>query len=134
MVKSDMWPEFFPEECPPNSSREPNETVFRFVKHNPPSGRDFRSKQERNPKSGFGSKTCMACGLSVFGDVDDAKKAQHAIPGMKNKHIAKGRLETTDGMIEHTPARGGVSHHTWWKAPDLDATNRFTPISPPLTS
>lgn len=124
--------EFVPEGCPPDEASLPNSEVYRFVKETPPLEWDFKSSAERNPNKDYGDNECARAGLSVFYDLDDAKEARKAIPGMKSKHVAKGDLSPRSGKVHHTPRPQSPSHHTWWKNTDFDAVACFKSVSPPI--
>ena len=120
------WPAYYPSDCPPNIAQPPNHTVYRFVRSNPPSSIDFCSNKERFPRKDYGEDDCIACGLSVFTDVNEVKIAQQHIPGMKSKLIAKINLMNDDGLILPSHSSYCDSHHTWWKSPNFNPINRFT--------
>jgi hypothetical protein len=124
--------EFVPDECPPDEASLPNSEVYRFVKEAPPLEWDFKSSIERNPQKNYDDNQCARAGLSVFYDLDDAKEARKAIPGMKSKHVAKGDLTPESGKVQHTPRTKSPSHHTWWKDTEFDAVACFESVSPPI--
>jgi hypothetical protein len=69
------------------------------------------------------SKICMACGLSVYAELEDAMILRGQIPGLLKKRIAVGFLRPDHGKIKPTPSKFrpdcGYSHHTWWKPTTL---------------
>jgi hypothetical protein len=110
-----MWPEHFPESCPPDMALDPNGEVYRFVSKDPPSEKDFISMRLRKPQEKFEDleKECRACGLSVLSTLEDIEKMRRRLPPMKKKLIAIGNLGSKHGKILHTPSFES-SHHTWW--------------------
>ncbi|MBW4620602.1 MAG: hypothetical protein KME17_14765 [Cyanosarcina radialis HA8281-LM2] len=76
------WHDFFPEDCPPNTAQPASGTVYLFVKDDPPTPEDFRSKRQKNPNLKFPNdeKECQACGISVFTQIDDLLSLQRRFP------------------------------------------------------
>lgn len=71
-----MYPEFFPEGCPPADGNEGEQVLFRLTKAATPQARDFLSKWELGSPEDFTGQECLACGLSVLVSLDDAKALQ----------------------------------------------------------
>ena len=107
-----QWPDFYPENCPPAEAKPASGTVYRLVKHNPPRLEDFLSTWEEFPGR-FPEPTIKISGTSVHRDLQDSERLKNRIGHLRNRKIAKGKLNPTLGMIQHTPSRE-KSHHTWW--------------------
>jgi len=122
------WPEHFPEYCPPEDADDTDHTVYRFVNSNPPREDDLKSHRERFEAYDFGDKECLACGLSVYTEVNDIINAQKRVPGMAKKLIAKFELQNGDGKIKHTSTNFRDSHHTWWVPITLNGQDKFKSI------
>lgn len=123
------WPSFFPDNCPPQDAINPNLTVYRFVRGNPPVESDFNSYIE-DGKDVSGIKRCQACGVSVYAELEDAIKMQGYVPGLRKTRIASGHLNSNHGKIKSTPSMRypdcGYSHHTWWKVDNIpDPSSQF---------
>lgn len=107
-----MWPEYFPEKCPPENSRSEAHEVYRLVNGSTAVANDFLPTVVEAPHRPFpADMRCMACGVSVFGDVADAIKTRAKFKALKFKHIAKGTITPSDGVILET---GAPTHMTWW--------------------
>ena len=127
-----QYPDYFPDDCPPEDAQPATGDVYRVVKQNPPNSRDFipfREKQSRD----FGKDECKACGLSVFINFEDAVDMKNRRGGMKNRLIAKGTLNPDLGKIKHTPSNEpyGESHHTWWVPAEAEPWNAFHVVQIP---
>ena len=107
------WPDFYPENCPPAEAEPASGTVYRLVKHDPARAEDFKSVFEENPRGAIKKKTVKIYGLSVHRDLSDSERLKKRSKKFKNRHIAKGSLNPTLGMIQHTPSIE-ESHHSWW--------------------
>jgi hypothetical protein len=118
------WPEHFPELCPPDSSREPKEKVYRFVKQNPPSENDFISHRLLYADKVF-SDECRACGLSVFTEMADVLSMRKRYNALRKKLLAVGNLSSDVGKILSTPGKYAKSHHTWWVPSGVEVSTIF---------
>jgi hypothetical protein len=123
-----MWPEFFPQKCPPVESYTSTATVYRLVNNNPPAQPDFRSHREMRPMKDYRHAECEACGLSVHTDRSDSERIRKRIPYFRDMLIAKGTLNPSLGKIQSTPSTmtDGKSHHTWWVPQEAEPWNVFT--------
>lgn len=128
MTMPRQWASHFPEDCPPAAAVSPSHTVFRFVRTERPAACDFESHVARFPEKTF-EDHCDACGLSTYTDLDEVRRAQDRVPGMRKKKIAMGTLENGHGRILATPAPSGASHHSWWLPAGLDPLPLFEVIS-----
>ncbi len=112
-----QWPDYYPENCPPEAAKSASGTVYRLVQSDPPQSEDFiplyidkPENFERKPIS----EVCQGCGVSVCKDKQDIERLQSSSGKMRKRHIAEGELNPTLGVIKHTPSRKYKSHHTWW--------------------
>ncbi len=79
-----QWPDYFPDDCPPQDAQPATGDVYRLVKQNPPESKDFIPLREKKTGEDFGEKECQACGLSVFRNVEDAIRVKNRLVGWKN--------------------------------------------------
>ena len=111
------WPDFYPENCPPAEAEPASGIVYRLVCHDPAQEGDFKTPFEENPKRFDYKSNIKNCGLSVQTDIRDSEQLQKTmkmVPRFKNSQIAKGELNPTLGLIQHTPSSKYKSHHSWW--------------------
>ena len=110
-----QWPDYFPDDCPPQGAQPATGDVYRLVKQNPPESKDFMPLREKKTSEDFGEKECQACGLSVFRNVEDAIRVKSRARGMEKRIVSKGTLSPHLGRIQNTPSKMfGKLHHTWW--------------------
>lgn len=112
-----QWPDYFPDNCPPDNAREASGEVYRLVDNNPPTPEDFQSWREQHPNEQCPKSVteCQASGLSVFTSMDDVNMARQKVKRLRKKKIAHSNLTSDLGRILHTPSQNtGESHHTWW--------------------
>lgn len=111
-----------PWDCPPPAAEEilaPRD-VFRLVRKNPPSNRDFASQRQLKPgRDFFGVTECQARGISIHANRLDSKRILQGI--LKGRLICRVRLGAGAGYILQT---GSDSHHTWWPFADYDILSR----------
>jgi hypothetical protein len=111
-----MWPEYFPDQCPPSDARQDELSVFRLVTNCPPTANDFLPTIIESPHRRFsGEELCLACGVSVFKDKADILKTRERFKPLRDKKLAYGMIKPTDGLIKET---GQPSHVTWWLRTD----------------
>lgn len=107
-----MWPDYFPEQCPPSDARQDDLKVFRLVTSSPPTADDFLPTTIESPHRKFtGEELCMACGVSVFKNIADIIKMRDRFKPLRTKKIAYGTITFSDGLVKET---GQPSHVTWW--------------------
>lgn len=107
-----MWPEYFPDQCPPAEARRDTLEAYRLVANYTPTAEDFLPTLIEVPHRQFTpDKLCMACGVSVFKTAADAMRARAKFKPLKGKLIAKGLIRPEDGTILET---GEPTHTTWW--------------------
>lgn len=107
-----MWPDYFPEQCPPSEARVDELRVFRLVSNNPPIPSDFLPTLIEQPHREFNRENlCYACGVSVFKDIADVKTKMARYKPLRNKRIAVGVILRQDGLVLETFSG---THVTWW--------------------
>lgn len=108
-----MWPEYYPEQCPPKEASYVDATVFRLCRDIPPSKEDFIPYKILHPEQNFYGKECQACGLSVYNNIDDIKMLKKINKGLRKHKIYSGHITPKTGLTLATPIKGN-SHITWW--------------------
>jgi hypothetical protein len=118
-----------PASCPPPTAFEivAELVMFRLVSDHNIADSDFLSQRAEKPNARFPPdiSECHARGLSVFKDVEDARKKQ-ALPRLRNKKICEVRLVHGLGFIEKTFS---ASHHTWWPFSDSNILPNCTVLA-----
>jgi len=107
-----MWFNDFPEQCPPLDARKDKLEVFRLVSNSPPTADDFLPTIKESPHRNFSDENmCIACGVSVFKNIDDILRRREDFKPLKDKKVAYGTIMPDDGVVKET---GKPSHITWW--------------------
>lgn len=111
--------EQLPPNCPPADAKEITTpfVIYRLVKNNPPTEKDFKSYRELNPKGRRRGEECIARGLSVWAEREDAEAKLDELPSFTDSFVCTVQLEAGAGRILKT---GSLSHHTWWPLADFD--------------
>lgn len=126
-----MWPNYFPEQCPPAEARQDTLLVYRLVEGSSPTARDFQPTIVESPHRPFPpDNLCMTCGVSVFKDLADARRQREKYKPLREKKIARGTVMPADGSVLET---GKPTHVTWW----LQTTTphaRFGEVLPDVTN
>ena len=92
--------------------------MFRLVRTDPPTARDFLSQRQEKPKRVFpGVSECETRGLSVFAERRDAEAKALKLPHLKNRKLCRVLLPAGAGRIQQTFQ---PSHHTWWPLEAFD--------------
>ncbi|WP_320055765.1 hypothetical protein [Desulfuromonas thiophila] len=112
--QSIMWPDHYPEKCPPVDAEDVSGLVYRFTNRANPKHKDFLSYYELKPDEDWGDKDCQARGLSVYTTEDDCRAASAAVPALRKKKLCAARLSTKAGVIAPTPSRNNCNHKTLW--------------------
>lgn len=119
-----------PPGCPPDEAEEieTSREVFRLVRTNPPTEKDFKSKRAENlvPKPQRVSE-CVFCGVSVFPKRRDAVAKTRKLPNFKGLLVCRVTLTAGAGKIQKTSPGG---HHTWWPLADFDILDNCEVESP----
>jgi len=108
-----------PPECPPDEAEEIKTTrdVFRLVRTNPPTEKDFRSQRAEKPNRDFGDVSeCLARGLSVFAEKCAAARVKNGAR-LKDHLVCRVTLTSGAGKIQQTLRK---DHHTWWPLKAFD--------------
>ncbi len=71
----------------------------------------------------------MACGLSVYRDLQDVRRLQARVAAHRGKPVAAGELTSELGVTKPTPTRKESSHTTWWLPDGVDPSPQFTIVS-----
>ncbi|MBY7969338.1 hypothetical protein KW445_06695 [Vibrio fluvialis] len=121
------YPDFFPEDIPPQDAIPTQGDAYRLVNCNPPSRDCFCSTIEEYPgrKAKRPTDTEMLYGASLFTEAAEATKKKQLFKPLRNKMLCAGRLIEEDGMMKKT---GGPHHITVWFKNNADPHNRFTCI------
>lgn len=124
-----MWPEHYPEKCPPEDSKDVFGIVFRFTNRTTPKLKDFMSYYELKPESNWANHACQARGLSVYTSEEDCKMALAAVPALRKKKICSAILSAESGVISLTPSRNSNNHKTLWPLISAEElANIFMPL------
>ncbi len=125
------WPDYYPEDCPPEDAKPTSGIVYRLVKQDPVQQEEFipliieNSKRFENKPN---AQICIGCGISVCKGMQDILKLQRSSGKMRKRQIAEGELNSTLGVIKHTPSRNYKTHHTWWVDPNAKPWHVFKVI------
>lgn len=109
-----MWPDHYPEKCPPGDAETVSGVVYRFTNKTNPKHRDFLSYYELKPGENWGGKACQARGLSVYTSEEDCKAAISLVPALKKKKLCIAELGSGYGVIAPTPSKNNYNHKTLW--------------------
>jgi len=120
------WPTYYPTGCPPGSAAAPSGDVFRLVRANPPQDDDFVPHIILYPDTDFKKRKCEACGLTVFISRDECRRAGDRIPALRGRLLAVATLNSTHGLLAHTPRQSNPHHHTWWQSASIQAAALFS--------
>lgn len=111
-----VYPDIFPNGCPPGDAKTMELEVYRLVESNQIGEKDFKSfieegRDHRNPKHPF-----VEYGLSVNPDCEELIKHWRSVGALKKKYknIASGITYKDTGVVKFTPSRVQKNHHTWW--------------------
>lgn len=112
------FPHFYPDGVPPDDAVDANGIAYRIVREIPPKSMDFRSTYEDHLEQGkradYGDSLWMACGTSLFKELEDSQKARMRYKPFRQRKIAFGPLASTLGKMKDTPAIDKPSHVTAW--------------------
>jgi hypothetical protein len=110
-------------DCPPSDAFSAQGSIFKVVKKYPPDSKEFDSDVERQAK-GADDKNCQCWGCSVWVDQDGIDTALGLFQFWKKRHIVVAAVNSSDGVIKHTPSNIQPRHHTFWKAFGVDLASR----------
>jgi hypothetical protein len=117
-----LFPETWPNDCPPADAIDASGVVFRIVKNKPPLPEDFVTHFEADKLRN--ADPCLRCGLSVFQEIGDAVHQRWLLPKL-GRLIARGTLRTDHGKTKLTPGKQ-PSHTTWWPYTEVDRASIFS--------
>ncbi len=126
------WPEYFPQDCPPDDAREASDRVYRFIEQDRPTPEDFLTVRELYPTRKFPEteKECRACAISVFASKEDLRLTRR-FGRFRNAKIAIGYLTPEAGILKHTPTpKTNNSHHSWWTPIGVEPWTFFQIVDP----
>lgn len=115
------WFEALPKRCPPRDAVDCKGRFYRIANGNPAQSADFFSQRQLAPDKVFkgqGIDECIVRAVSLFADLDDAKKRMR-LPKFKHSTIAVVELHPKDGVMKKTFAD---SHYSWWRTKDFDVS------------
>lgn len=109
-----QWPDYFPENVPPAEAKPAAGRSYRLVNQIPPTPEDFQSTYEDDRARDFGEMFWMACGTSLYTNVQDSIKVRARYKALRKKLVAVGDLSPPMGMMQATPSRAAATHLTVW--------------------
>lgn len=115
------WFEILPEYCPPSDVNECAGAFYRIAQGDPATSADFFSQRKLQPGkvfTGKGIDECIARSISLFSDINDAKK-RLKLPKFRDANIALVTLEQKDGVMKKT---FDASHYSWWRTSAFDVS------------
>ena len=104
------YPEYFPQDCPPEDAQTLEIEAYRGCQNNVITRDDFKSYYELGKKC----NKVEAYGVSLFTDFREVQ-VMMAMPNFRLNHpfIAKGITKSECGEIKYT-GKNHKSHITWW--------------------
>ena len=114
-----VWVPEMPEGVPPQEICIPHEHPFyRLVKNIPATEEDFVTYHEMAPNRDWGNNYVCSFALSMFDDLDKAKRLKK-IPSLKDsKAIVRIVLNPEDGVVKQTSKN--TFHYSWWRTNSFD--------------
>src|SRR4051794_11688442 len=99
------WPDHFPPSCPPPDAVEASGEMYRLVNSDPLTSVDFMSHMERLAagmlKKRYWNDDCVASGLSVFVERDEADYVRRSVGPLRGAQLARGSIDNA-GFMKHT--------------------------------
>lgn len=134
MELDEVFPNYFPENCPPDDAKPAGGTFFRLVRSDHPGEDEFRTHHELGWRGG--AEPCQRCGLSVHAEQKDAVALFRFFAQKHGRHgtrmgnlVARLKLEPSHGKVKPTPRPSRPdSHHTWWPFRDTNRASSFVDI------
>ena len=111
VIERSLWPDYFPDDCPPDDAYQDDQLYFRFCKSDKCQSTDFIPYCLLFPDRSF-QNVLKSFGLSVYQTEDEAWSLL-MMPRLRNKgfaSVAKGSVK--HGVIKYTG--DGDGHFTWW--------------------
>lgn len=125
------FPDYFPSGVPPKEAIDASGEFYRLTKAKPPGKDCFLNMRDENPKrmgrfKGLSLKCCY--GVSVYTEEQSLLNAFDKFPeGIGERFIAKGTLESADGVMLKTGAPDST-HFTIWIGKDAEIHKKFSCI------
>ncbi|QGJ40959.1 hypothetical protein E4179_11895 [Citrobacter freundii] len=125
------FPDYFPSGVPPKEAIDASGEFYRLTKAKPPGKDCFLNMRDENPKrmgrfKGLSLKCCY--GVSVYTEEQSLVNAFDKFPeGVGERFIAKGTLESADGVMLKTGAPDST-HFTIWIGKDAEIHKKFSCI------
>lgn len=125
------FPDYFPSGVPPKEAIDASGEFYRLTKAKPPGKNCFLNMRDENPKrmgrfKGLSLKCCY--GVSVYTEEQSLVNAFDKFPeGIGERFIAKGTLESADGVMLKTGAPDST-HFTIWIGKDAEIHKKFSCI------
>lgn len=119
-----------PENCPPASATPPNdETFYRFVLQEQVEARTFLSLDEEGKKCGNLHSLCEWGAVSLCRDEADLRIIRNQSKKFRTAKIAKGQLNTKDGVVRDSPTAAIRSHVSYWPYEGATPWTSFTIVA-----
>jgi hypothetical protein len=111
-----LYPEFFPEGCPPEDAQPMEIMVYRLIKGESIDNEDFKSFFELGRDARHPTFPFIEYGISINTDYQELKSYWRGSGALKKayKNIGAGITQKNNGVIKYTPTKQQKSHHTWW--------------------
>jgi hypothetical protein len=118
------YPDFYPEDMPPEDAEPADGCAFRLVNCNPPLKSCFEATIEENSKRKARKPTDreMLYGTSLFRKAEEACKKRDLFKPLRNKKLSTGMLIDEDGVMKKT---AGPHHITVWFKTNSTPHERF---------
>lgn len=118
------YPDYYPDDIPPEDASPANGSAFRFVENDPPTKHCFDSSYAENPNRKLREPSDRVCfyGTSLYTDSDEAKKIKQLFRPLRKKKLSIGTLVEEDGVMKKTR---GPHHITVWFKVDSTPHVRF---------
>jgi hypothetical protein len=113
-----------PAACPELDAKTYDGVVYRLVSE-PVNEADFLSHRALFPLKTFHTTECKAMSLSVFTDIDAAKKLL-GLPNNVGKRVVAVNLNEHAGVIKRTGKAD--HHHSWWRTKNFSVLNAVEEI------
>ena len=132
------WPEYFPQDCPPQDVVSPSGVFYRVVADK--IGRTLKKEHFESPRQSQRKRVwppnvceCQLCGVSLLKTMEDSiKKANQLLALGRYRdcvgRLAIGEIEDSAGVMKHTPdiPSNLLSHHDWWVPEEIDPLQFFS--------
>lgn len=104
------WPDFYPDDCPPEGAEDTDGVVFHLATDDPmPQSDLYDTAYHRG--AFIDRDQCKRVSLSCFRDEEDLRETKANVPRLSDRKIAKAELQPDYGKIRQTFT---PSHHSLW--------------------